>query len=168
MKRIGSGMAMLALMASAAWAQAGSSKGDQEIKHPWHGDFKDDYKDPKTKEFIMHYRMWAPEKQPEQKHLGLIVSFHGMNGNEDHMTGFAIETAKRLKMTGDYVIMGGKSKGPGWATSDDKWLLLWIEWAMKTYPIDPRRVYIWGMSNGGWMVKRFGWEHQELFAAVVS
>jgi poly(3-hydroxybutyrate) depolymerase len=168
MKRIASGIVMLALTASAAWAQAGSSKGDQEIKHPWHGDFKDDYKDPKTKELIMHYRMWAPEKQPEQKHLGLIISFHGMNGNEDHMTGFAIETAKRLKMTGDYVIMGGKSKGPGWATNDDKWLLLWIDWAMKTYPIDPRRVYIWGMSNGGWMVKRFGWEHQELFAGIVA
>ena len=160
---IASGMALLL-----ALAQGGVSKGDQEIKHPWHGDFKDDYKDPKTKELIMHYRMWAPEKQPEQKHLGLIVCFHGMNGNEDHMTGFAIEAAKRLKLSGEYVIMGGKSKGAGWATNDDKWLLLWIEWAMKTYPIDPRRVYIWGMSNGGWMVKRFGWEHQELFAAVVS
>jgi predicted esterase len=160
---IASGMALLV-----ALAQGGVSKGDQEIKHPWHGDFKDDYKDPKTKELIMHYRMWAPEKQPEQKHLGLIVCFHGMNGNEDHMTGFAIEAAKRVKLTGEYVIMGGKSKGAGWASSDDKWLLLWIDWAMKTYPIDPRRVYIWGMSNGGWMVKRFGWEHQELFAGVVS
>ncbi|HEV3029465.1 MAG TPA: prolyl oligopeptidase family serine peptidase [Planctomycetota bacterium] len=168
MKRIASGMVLAALMASTAWAQNGSSKGDQEIKHPWHGDFKDNYTDPKTKELIMHYRMWAPEKQPEQKHLGLIVCFHGMNGNEDHMTGFALEAAKRLKLTGDYVIMGGKSRAAGWATSDDKWLLLWIDWAMKTYPIDPRRVYIWGMSNGGWMVKRFGWEHQELFAAVVS
>jgi hypothetical protein len=157
-----SGMALLLL------AQGGVSKGDQEIKHPWHGDFKDEYKDPKTKEFIMRYRMWAPEKQPEQKHLGLIVCFHGMNGNEDHMTGFGIEASKRVKLQNDYVIMGGKSRGAGWATSDDKWLLLWIEWAMKTYPIDPRRVYIWGMSNGGWMVKRFGWEHQELFAGVVS
>ena len=153
---------MLALL------QGGVSKGDQEIKHPWHGDFKDDYKDPKTKALIMHYRMWAPEKQPEQKHLGLIVCFHGMNGNEDHMTGFGIEASKRVKLSGEYVIMGGKSKGAGWATNDDKDLLLWIEWAMKTYPIDPRRVYIWGMSNGGWMVKRFGWEHQELFAGVVS
>ena len=62
MKRIASGMAALALMASAAYAQGGTSKGDQEIKHPWHGDFKDDYKDPKTKALIMHYRMWAPEK----------------------------------------------------------------------------------------------------------
>ena len=161
-------MSILSGMALVLLAQGGVSKGDQEIKHPWHGDFKDDYKDPKTKELIMHYRMWAPEKQPEQKHLGLIVCFHGMNGNEDHMTGFGIEAAKRLKLTGEYVIMGGKSKGAGWASSDDKWLLLWIEWAMKTYPIDPRRVYIWGMSNGGWMVKRFGWEHQDLFAGVVS
>lgn len=157
-----SGMALLLL------AQGGVSKGDIEIKHPWHGDFKDDYKDPKTKALIMHYRMWAPEKLPEQKHLGLLVCFHGMNGNEDHMTGFGIEAAKRLKLQGEYVIMGGKSKGAGWATNDDKDLLLWIEWAMKTYPIDPRRVYIWGMSNGGWMVKRFGWENQELFAGVVS
>lgn len=155
-----SGIALLLL------AQGGVSKGDQEIKHPWHGDFKDDYKDPKTKALIMHYRMRVPEKLPERKTLGLIVAFHGMNGNEDHVTGFAIETAKRIKIADEYVVMGGKSKGAGWATSDDKDLLAWIEWAKQTYPIDPRRVHIIGMSNGGWMVKRFGWEHQELFASV--
>ena len=54
-----SGIALLLL------AQGGVSKGDQEIKHPWHGDFKDDYKDPKTKALIMHYRMRVPEKLPE-------------------------------------------------------------------------------------------------------
>jgi dienelactone hydrolase len=159
-------MSMLSGIMMLLLAQGGTSKGDQEIKHPWHGDFKDDYKDPKTKALIMHYRMRAPEKLPEKKTLGLIVAFHGMNGNEDHVTGFAIETAKRIKIADEYVIMGGKSKGAGWATNDDKDLLAWIEWAKQTYPIDPRRVHIIGMSNGGWMVKRFGWEHQELFASV--
>lgn len=170
MMRFASGivMAVLLLGPATSWGQGAAPKTDHDIKHPWHGDFKDEYKDPKTKELIMRYRMWAPEKQPEQKHLGLIVCFHGMNGNEDHMTGFAIEASRRVSLSGEYVIMGGKSRGAGWASSDDKWLLLWIDWAMKTYPIDPRRVYIWGMSNGGWMVKRFGWEHQELIAAVVS
>ncbi len=143
-----------------------ASKTDQEIKHPWHGDFKDDYKDPKTKALVMHYRMRVPEKLPEQKHLGLIVAFHGMNGNEDHMTGFAIEAAKRTGLADQYLIMGGKSKGAGWATSDDKDLLAWIAWAKETYPIDPRRVHLIGMSNGGWMVKRFGWANQDLFASV--
>ena len=159
-------MSLLSGMMLLLLAQGGVSKGDQEIKHPWHGDFKDDYKDPKTKALIMHYRMRAPEKLPERKTLGLIVAFHGMNGNEDHVTGFAIETAKRIKIADEYVIMGGKSKGAGWATNDDKDLLAWIEWAKQTYPIDPRRVHIIGMSNGGWMVKRFGWENQALFASI--
>ncbi len=136
--------------------------------HPRSGDFKDDYKDPVTKALVMHYRMRAPEKRPEQKHLGLIVAFHGMNGNEDHITGFAIEAAKRTGLVDQYVIMGGKSKGAGWATSDDKDLLAWIAWAKATYPIDPRRVHLIGMSNGGWMVKRFGWENQALFASVTA
>jgi hypothetical protein len=157
-------MNSLLLALAVALPQAG--KTDQEIKHPWHGDFKDDYKDPKTKALIMHYRMWAPEKQPEQKHLGLVVCFHGMNGNEDHVTGWAIQAAKRVGILDQYVIAGGKSKGAGWATSDDKDLLAWIQWIKETYPIDPRRVHIVGMSNGGWMVKRFGWEHQELFASI--
>lgn len=155
-------------LSSAVWAQAGQGKQDQEIVHPWKGDFKDDYKDPKTKALIMHYRMRAPEKLPEGKTLGLIVAFHGMNGNEDHMTGFAIEAAKRTKLVDQYLIMGGKSKGAGWATNDDKDLLQWIAWAMETYPIDPRRVHIIGMSNGGWMVKRFGWANQDKFATVTA
>jgi predicted esterase len=167
MRLFASGIAALLLAPSLAGAQAAQAgKTDPEIKHPWQGDFKDDYKDPKTKALVMHYRMRAPEKKPEQKHLGLIVAFHGMNGNEDHVTGWAIEAAKRVGIVDQYVIMGGKSKGAGWASSDDKDLLAWIAWAKETYPIDPRRVHIVGMSNGGWMVKRFGWEHQDLFASI--
>jgi poly(3-hydroxybutyrate) depolymerase len=159
-------MSILGGVALLLLAQGGVSKGDQEIKHPWHGDFKDDYKDPKTKALIMHYRMRVPEKLPERKTMGLIVCFHGMNGNEDSITGWAIETSKRVKIDAEYVIMGGKSKGAGWATNDDKDLLAWIEWAKQTYAIDPRKVHIIGMSNGGWMVKRFGWENQALFASI--
>jgi len=43
-----------------------------------------------------------------------------------------------------------------------------IQWAKDTYPIDPRRVYEWGSSNGAAFVGRFGWHHQDLFAAVVG
>jgi predicted esterase len=136
-----------------------------EIKHPWHGDFKDDYKDPKTQALIMHYRMWAPAKQPEQKRLGLIIWFHGMGGNEDG-AGMAIDGARRIGISDQYVIMGGKSKGAGWAPSDDENVLKWVAWVKETYPIDPRRVHIMGHSNGGDMVKRFGWEHQDLFASI--
>jgi predicted esterase len=162
--RAWSGLAALLVAAGSAFGQA--SKTDEPIQHPWHGEFKDDYKDPKTKALIMHYRMRVPEKLPEAKTLGLIVAFHGMNGNEDHMTGHSINTAKRVGIADDYVIMGGKSKGAGWAASDDKDVLAWIAWVKETYPIDPRRVHLIGMSNGGAMVKRFGWLNQDLFASI--
>jgi predicted esterase len=132
---------------------------------PRTGDFKDDCKEPKTNAIIMHYRMHAPAKLPEEKLLGLIVTFHGMGGNEDSV-GFAIEGAKRTALIDQYVIMGGKSKGAGWAPADDENVLKWIAWAKETYPIDPRRVHIMGHSNGGGMVKRFGWEHQEFVASI--
>ena len=152
----------------AALLQGGVSKGDQEIKHPWHGDFKDDYKDPKSGALIMHYRMRVPEKLPEKSTLGLIVAFHGLNSDESGLTGFAIDTARRVQISDEYVITGGKSKGNGWAPADDKSVLAWITWVIETYPIDPRRVHIIGMSNGGGMVKRFGWANQDLFASVSS
>jgi predicted esterase len=134
--------------------------------HPRSGDFKDDYRNPATNALIMHYRMIVPKRLPEKKTLGLVVAFHGLNGNEDHMTGFAHRAARRVDIADQYVIIGGKSQGKGWAESDDDEVLAWIEWVLSTYPIDRRRVHIIGMSNGGWMVKRFGWAHQDLFASV--
>jgi predicted esterase len=138
--------------------------GAQAKDAPKTGDFKDDCKD-KSGTIIMHYRMWAPAKLPEEKVLGLIVWFHGMGGNEDG-AGTAIEGTKRAKLGDQYVVMGGKSKGAGWAPADDENVLKWIAWAKETYPIDVRRVHIMGHSNGGGMVKRFGWDHQDLFASI--
>jgi hypothetical protein len=138
--------------------------GARAADTPRTGDFKDDYKD-KSGALIMHYRMMAPAKLPEEKLLGLIVWFHGMNGNEDG-AGVAIDGVRRSKLADQYVVMGGKSKGAGWAPSDDENVLKWIAWAKETYPIDVRRVHIMGHSNGGGMVKRFGWDHQDLFASI--
>src|SRR3954466_8858580 len=83
--------ALLALLLSAslAGAQAGPA--------PKTGDFKDDCKD-KSGGIIMHYRLCAPTRLPEEKVLGLIVWFHGMGGNEDG-AGTAIEATKRAKLS---------------------------------------------------------------------
>jgi predicted esterase len=152
------------LTAALALLAALSLAGAQAKDRPRTGDFKDDYKD-KAGALIMHYRMMAPEKLPEEKTLGLIVWFHGMGGNEDG-AGVAIDTTKRTKLADQYVVMGGKSKGAGWAPADDENVLKWIAWAKETYPIDVRRVHIMGHSNGGGMVKRFGWDHLDLFASI--
>lgn len=140
----------------------------QEASHPRHGDFTGEFKDPKTGSLIMRYRMRVPDKFPANKTLGLIVAFHGLHGNQDGLTGFAIDTARRVQIVDEYIVMGGKSKGEGWEALDDKDVLAWISWVKETYPVDPRRVHIVGMSNGGGMVKRFGWANQDLFASISS
>ena len=146
---------------------ASPADGKETGAAPRTGDFKDEYRDAASSA-SMRYRLRAPSKLPERHHLGLIVCFHGLNGNEDSITGFAIDMASRNGLADEYVIAGGKSKGNGWAESDDANLLAWIAWMKRTYPIDPRRVHLVGMSNGGWMVNRFGWKHQGQVATVTA
>jgi hypothetical protein len=139
---------------------------EKEVKHPITGQFHGDIKDPVKKDVLMKVMMQAPSKLPEPRTLGLILLHHGMNGNEMNYFGGAADCAKRLGLAEQYVLVAGKSRGPGWSPADDEYELRLIAWFKETYPIDPRRVYIWGSSNGGAHVGRFGWQHQELFAAV--
>lgn len=129
------------------------------------GKITDELKHPKTNAFIMKYLMWAPEKLAEKKHMGLLVCFHGFTGNETHF-GFAYDAMKAAGLADRYVVISLKSKGAGWAKEDESDVLKTIDWVKSTYPIDPRRVYIWGMSNGGWMVSDFGGKHQDIIAGI--
>ena len=129
------------------------------------GKSTDELKHPTTKAFIMKYLLWAPEKLPEKKHLGLLVCFHGFTGNETHFT-FAYDSMKAAGIAERFVVISLKSKGPGWAKEDESDVLKTIDWVKSVYPIDPRRVFIWGMSNGGWMVSDFGGKHQDLIAGI--
>jgi len=137
-----------------------------EVKHPVTGVYKGEIKDPVKKDVIMKVAMQAPSKLAEQKTLGLIFLCHGFNGNEGNYFPGTVECAKRLGLTDQYLIIAGKSRGAGWEKVDEEYVLRLIAWAKETYPIDPRRVYLWGSSNGAAFAGRFGWAHQELFAAV--
>jgi pimeloyl-ACP methyl ester carboxylesterase len=145
-----------------------AAQAEKEVQHPITGVFRGEIKDPVKKDVIMKVAMQAPSKLPEHKTLGLIVLHHGFNGNEGNYFGGAVECAKRLGLSDQYLIIAGKSRGPGWTPSDDEYVLRLIQWAKDTYPVDPRRVYEWGSSNGAAFVGRFGWHHQDLFAAVVG
>jgi predicted esterase len=115
--------------------------------------------------------MLAPDRDrmPPIRSLSLLLVYHGMNGNENNYYGGTVEALKRLKLDQEFVVIAGKSKGAGWTLEDDGPITKRvIEWAKETYPIDPRRVYIWGSSNGAGFVGRFGWENQDLVAAVVA
>src|SRR5262245_43138571 len=83
------------------------------------GRYRGDLTDPVTGEVMMRVAMQVPEKLPAERHLGLIFLFHGFKGHENNYIGLTIEALKRLQLLDRYVVISGKSKGPGWTTEDD-------------------------------------------------
>jgi hypothetical protein len=157
-----------ALFALLACGAAVAYAGGQPTPDRRTGRYRGDITDPATGDVIMRVAMQVPEQLPAQKHLGLILLFHGSQGNENNYIGLTVTALRRLGLLNQYVVISGKSKGPGWTTDDDAPVLRIIRWAKETYPIDPRRVFVFGSSNGAAYVGRFGSAHQELIAGVVG
>ncbi len=123
---------------------------------------------------VMRYSLRAPQAASVSEagnntgaNLGLLLCFHGAGGNEQWL---ADPLLKALRDQGDVqmVVASLKSKGPNWTVDDESNVLAFIDWAKRSYPIDPRRIVIQGVSNGGWMVSYFGSRHPELVAGVVT
>lgn len=121
---------------------------------------------------VMRYSLRAPRVSSDTANqgradLGLLLCFHGAGGNEQWL---ADPMLKALRSQGDVqmVVAALKSKGPNWEREDEANVVSFIDWAKRTYPIDPRRIVLQGVSNGGWMVSHFGSRHPELVAGVVT
>jgi pimeloyl-ACP methyl ester carboxylesterase len=156
---------LFALLACGAIVAHGTEPQNPERRT---GRYRGGIADPASGDIIMRVAMQVPEQLPAEKHLGLILLFHGSRGNENNYIGLTVTALRRLGLLDRYVVISGKSKGPGWTTEDDGPVLRIIRWARETYPIDPRRVFVFGSSNGAAFVGRFGSDHQELVAGVVG
>jgi predicted esterase len=133
------------------------------------GEFKGELRDKQGA--LMRVSMWAPAKPvaPSPRTLSLLLVYHGMNGNENNYYGGTLDALRRNKVEEQVVMIAGKSKGAGWTVEDDGPITLRvIDWAKETWPIDPRRIYIWGSSNGAGFIGRFGWANQDKIAAAVG
>ncbi|NRA39407.1 MAG: prolyl oligopeptidase family serine peptidase [Planctomycetes bacterium] len=125
----------------------------------------------------MKFKAQVPEKLPKGKTLGLILAFHPHGGNENSMVDWPAKTfLQRQKVLDNYVIIGLKSLRPkgykehlgDWEIADHDASYQTFQWAMKTYPIDPRRVHLIGWSRGGFMATRFIWNNLKDFATVTA
>lgn len=156
------------LIIGVALMLSGGLRAQDAKQPPRTGKFRGDLIDPVKSDIMMRVALQAPENVPAQKHLGLLFLFHGYQGNEGNYIGLTVAALKRLNLGEQYVVISGKSKGPGWTTEDDERVLRVVGWAKQHYPIDSRRIFIFGSSNGAAFVGRFGSEHQELVAGVVG
>jgi hypothetical protein len=135
---------------------------------PASGKFRGEIKDPATQEVIMKVRMRIPEKRVEGLPWGLIFVCHGFQGHENnsYLDG-TVAALQRQGLADQYLVIAGKSKGEGWTSDDDPRVLRLFAWARERYPVDPRRVFLLGSSNGAKFVGRFGQENQDTIAGVV-
>jgi dienelactone hydrolase len=137
-----------------------SPKGDP-------GETTGDLKHPVKGGEVMRYHLFAPATLPVKPVLGLILCFHGTNGDENGMSGHAHEALVETAAAAGYVVAGGKSLGNAWGTGDEANVLQFVDWLMTVYPIDRRRLFTWGHSNGGWMSSYFASHHADRFAGLV-
>lgn len=125
----------------------------------------------------MTIKALVPSELPEENTLGLILGFHPHGGNENSMVNWPSKAfLERQGIQDHYVIIGLKSRRPDgykehlgdWEKADHKPSFNTFQWALKTYPIDPRRVHLIGWSRGGFMTTRFIWDNLEHFATVTA
>lgn len=115
-----------------------------------------------------------------QELVPLVLELHGRGINPsmfDRWTGFAsladeVGFVLALPSALGDIWNDGRYRGPEWAriegVDDVGYLRALIDDACARLPIDRRRIYVVGMSNGATMAARFACEHAERIAAVAQ
>jgi predicted esterase len=116
---------------------------------------------------VIQYQVRAPAK-PQPGRLGLIICFHGRTGDSGSLLGNTVAALDKAMMRDGYVVIGLKSKDIGWEDADDAPVTAFIDWALKHWPSDPRRVYGIGYSSGAFYLNRYAPNHSDLFAGAIT
>ena len=138
---------------------------------PKHGEFADETV--KVNNVARHYRLVVPKTVDLAKPVPLVVAFHGMLiDSKDVMpkyTGLS-EAAEKYKFLLVYPEAVGKSWGivPDKVKNDLAFFDALLEKLKADYKIDPTRVFVLGMANGGYFAHLVGKERSTTVAAVAS
>jgi len=102
------------------------------------------------------------------KQVGVFLCFP----EHDRPTGDEIlpvrEALKRQGLLDQYILIAGHPQGQKFGAADYEPIKKLLAWALKTYPINPRRVYMYGKGEGGKISGEMTMAHPELFAAAIS
>lgn len=106
------------------------------------------------------YRLYVPGGYDGTQPLPLVMSLHGLGGNarlQQEHTGFdALAEQESFlvvypQATGDHPMWNSEARGRGVRVDDVQFLRDLLAELEATYCIDPARVYVDGVSNGGGM-----------------
>lgn len=115
---------------------------------------------------VQHVRYWAPNHS--EKPRPLFVFLHSWSGNyQQDNSRWLTEAVKRdwIYVHPDFrgVNQTPKACGSKFARQD---ILDAVDWARKTFSVDPSRIYLAGVSGGGHMAMLMAGHHPDRFSAV--
>ncbi|MEC8928304.1 MAG: PHB depolymerase family esterase [Verrucomicrobiota bacterium] len=121
------------------------------------------------------YKVETPKKYDPKKKYPFILSLHGFTGNGAAQRGFFPLSDLADKHGFLYSYPSGITRS--WnatnaccdfanSNDDSTYLRNFILWAAKKYSIDKKRIYVTGLSNGGFMSYRMAQDHADLIAAI--
>ena len=126
----------------------------------------------------MRYLVWLPDgygSDPEELHP-MIVFLHG-SGSDTYDSEFVISfglpsvlAQKKHPADFDFVVISPQAApGSSWAGGDQLELVdRVVQEATDTYLVDPNRVYLTGLSMGGYASWHLATRHPDRYAALVS
>ncbi len=121
-------------------------------------------------------KIHVPDDYDPKKKYPFILTLHGYTSNGRSQLGFF--PLSRLAEKYDFIYCAPDGIDRSWNATDaccdrqgkvddSKYLRSLILKAMKEYNIDRKRVYITGLSNGGFMSYRMAHDHSDLVTAIV-
>ena len=112
------------------------------------------------------YSLYIPEDYSKSKALPLIVALHGGYGQGNEY----IWTWLRPARSRGYAVLAPKSFDVTWdmslPSSDSQSILRMLDEVTNEYSIDPARIYLSGLSDGGIFTFIFGFENAKLFRGL--
>lgn len=121
------------------------------------------------------YKVHTPKGYDAKKKYPLIISLHGFTSSGVGQAAFF--PLRDLADKHGFLFSYPNGIGRSWnATNaccdwgnkndDSTYLRNFILWAMERYSVDKKRVYLTGLSNGGFMCYRMAHDHSDLITAI--
>ncbi|MFA5190545.1 MAG: PHB depolymerase family esterase [Verrucomicrobiia bacterium] len=108
------------------------------------------------------YMLFVPPQAKAGLKLPLIVALHGAGGKPDG----PIQWWKTIAAERGYFVLAPKSNGGTWPGGDQSHVARMVVALERERPIDPKRVLLTGVSDGGTWSYVLGFQDPKLFAAL--
>lgn len=109
----------------------------------------------------------AGTKDPARQ-LGLFLCFPEHDTPTDADIFPVRQALWRLGIRDNYVLLAGAPQAQKFGMADMEPIEKLIAWALETYPINPRRVYMFGKGEGGKISAEFAMTHPKLVTAAIT